>query len=147
MFQERGVGDQYMWSFGTYSAVLVEQHPEFVLTPICFVSLSSECNIHEKCQIDPRGKWSGPVVCRIFTVWTATVEMFLMFALLLCFTPVVEEASWVDREAQLLLRLLMQVPTYEGEILWCELLSVENWTKTRDAAAFESIKLFHSQSP
>lgn len=53
----------------------------------------------------------------------------------------------VDREPLLLLSLLMQVSMYEGEILWCELLSVENWTKTRDAAAFESIKLFHLQSP
>lgn len=72
---------------------MVEQHPEFVMTPICFVSLSSECNIHEKCQIDPRGKGGGPVVCRIFIVRTATAEMFLMFALILCFTPIVKEAS------------------------------------------------------
>lgn len=53
----------------------------------------------------------------------------------------------VDKETQLLLRLVMQVARLEGGIVWCELRSAENWTKTRDTAAFESIKLFHLQSP
>lgn len=52
-----------------------------------------------------------------------------------------------DKETQLLLRLVMQVARFAGGIEGCELCSAENWTKTRDAAAFESIKLFHLQSP
>lgn len=53
----------------------------------------------------------------------------------------------IDKEAQLLLGLVMQVAGFAGGIVWWELPSAENWTKTRDAAAFESIKLFHLQSP
>lgn len=64
-----------------------------------------------------------------------------------CVSPLLERKQPKSKEAQLLLRLVMQVAGFAREIVWCELRSAENWTKTRDAAAFESIKLFHLQSP
>lgn len=95
----------------------LEQHPDFFLPPICFVSLNSECNTSvQNAKLTP---WESKLVlCRILMAWAAPVEMFPMLALILCFAPVLEEASSRgDREAQLLLELLMQVLAYEGEIL------------------------------
>lgn len=130
-----------MRDFLCMQAAALEQHPDFFLPPICFVSLNSERNTSvQNAKLTP---WESKLVlCGILMAWAALVEMFLMLALILCFAPVLEEASSRGgREAQLLLKLLMQVPAYEGEILWCVLFFCWELDKDKGRSCFRIYKI------